>query len=214
VPDPADGDGLLAIPNEIFTVSFDNVPHLSALLKFQICDEQPQVSIASLDVLDPRLPTRIARPPPPPARAATNPFLAVMNALAPNFNLNVLKKRKTPALEEWGGMKFYCPLTKICTISADRMRMHMEGDMYKRMAAETPSWNDSAERRELLQDLEEAEALEEQQKRAKMVLNAAASAANPGLGKGGKGGKGKSKGIKGGNNSKDNGGDRNRGDSK
>mmetsp|Transcript_13856 Transcript_13856/g.39442 ORF Transcript_13856/g.39442 Transcript_13856/m.39442 type:complete len:121 (-) Transcript_13856:75-437(-) len=83
------------------------------------------------------------------------------------------RKRARPVQEEWGGMKFHCPLTKICTLTPDRMRLHVQGDFYKRMAASTPDWEDSTGKKEFLQILEEAEALEEQQRKArKAVLTA------------------------------------------
>merc|ERR1712226_1267693 len=64
VPEPVDEDSLLNIPMEIFMTSFDDIPHISQMLKFQVIEDQPQLSVAALDMLDPRLPTRIARPPP------------------------------------------------------------------------------------------------------------------------------------------------------
>lgn len=158
VPEPLDEDSLLSVPMEIFMISFDDVPHLSLLLRFQVCDDQPQVSVAGLDVLDPRLPTRIARPPPP---KTPNPLLAVMNSLTPGH------KRGRQAQEEWGGMKFYCPLTKICTMTPERMRMHVQGDLYKKMAAKTPGWEDSAEKKEMMEIVQEAEAAEESHNKAR-----------------------------------------------
>merc|ERR1719221_1861284 len=110
------------------------------LLKFLISDEQSRDSVTSLDVLDPRLPTRIARPPP----VKQNPVLAPP-----------IGKRRRTQREEWGGMKFFCSLTKICTPTAERMRAHMQGDFYKRMAAEKPDWDSSTERKELILDIEE-----------------------------------------------------------
>lgn len=180
IPEPAEEDSMLSLPMEIFMISFDDLPHLSMLLKFLVCEEQPQTSVASLDVLDPRLPTRIARPPPP---KPPSPLLAMVNSMLPG-----MKKRQRTVQEEWGGMKFHCSLTKICTMTADKMRMHMAGDLYKRLAADTPSWEESAEKKELILDLEEEEA-EEQQKRARM----GPSHDRPQDG-GKKGGKGKGKG--------------------
>lgn len=54
-------------------------------------------------------------------------------------------------------MKFYCSLTKICTPSCEKMREHMEGELYKRFAARDSNWEGSEEKRDLLFDLEEAE---------------------------------------------------------
>lgn len=157
VPEPFDEDALLSIPMEIFMVSFDDVPHISLLLKFQICDAQPQVSIASLDVLDPRLPTRISRPPPVKDQQREHQSGSSLTG----------KKRKKPAPEEWGGMKFYCPLTKIYTASAEKMRLHMSGELYKRLAASTLGWKGGADEADMLFDIEEAEAIEEQAKKKK-----------------------------------------------
>ena len=32
-------------------------------------------------------------------------------------------------------MKFFCPLTKICTATPEKMREHMEGELYKQFVA-------------------------------------------------------------------------------
>ena len=61
---------------------------------FQRCQDQPNISHAQLDVLDPRLPTRVARPAPAPPPAA--PALPPPPALP--------KKRSRPKEEEWLGM--------------------------------------------------------------------------------------------------------------
>jgi len=171
VPEAFDEESLLSIPMEIFMISFDDIPHLSLLLRFQVCEEQPPASVASLDVLDPRLPTRIARPPPP---KTPSPLLAALG----------LGGRRRARAEEWGGMRFFCPLTQICAPTAERMRAHMQGELYRRLAAGTPGWEASPERRDLLADLEEAEALEEQQKRARLA--GAGRAKGKGRGKGGR----------------------------
>lgn len=176
ISEPADEDSLLSVPMEVFMLSFEEVPHVSLLLRYQVCDAQPQVSIASLDVLDPRLPTRIARPAPP---KPLNPLLAAVNSMVPNPGATTMGKKKPRLVhEEWGGMKFYCPLTKICTVTADRMRLHMEGDLFKRLAASTPSWEDSPEKKALIEQLEEAEAIEEQQKRARRAVTVTNSASS------------------------------------
>lgn len=175
VPEPVDEDSLLCIPMEIFMISFDELPHISMLLRYVVCEDQPQVSVSSLDILDPRLPTRIARPPPP---KSSNPLVAAMNALVPGG-----RKRGRQAEEEWGGMKFFCPLTKICTMTPDRMRLHMSGDLYKRLAASTAGWEESQDKKDLIAAIEDAEALEEQQKKARKAM-----------GNGPGGGKGKGKG--------------------
>merc|ERR1712232_301040 len=178
VPEPVDEDSLLNIPMEIFMTSFDDIPHISQMLKFQVIEDQPQLSVAALDMLDPRLPTRIARPPPP-------------KILSPLQNMMANQAKKRAREEgEWGGMKFHCPLTKICAPTADRMRLHMQGDLYKKMAAATPGWEDSPEKKLLLELLSEAELHEMQQQRARKAINAA-SAALSGLGKGKGKGKGK-----------------------
>mmetsp|Transcript_13857 Transcript_13857/g.39446 ORF Transcript_13857/g.39446 Transcript_13857/m.39446 type:complete len:83 (-) Transcript_13857:412-660(-) len=70
-------------------------------------------------------------------------------------------------------MKFHCPLTKICTLTPERMRLHMKGDFYARMAGNAPGWEDSTDRKEFLQDLEEAEALEGQHKRTRGAIGTA-----------------------------------------
>lgn len=159
VAEPSDEELLLSIPMEIFMTSFDELPHLSAILRFLICEEQLPGSVANLEILDPRLPTRITRPPPP---KTPNPLLM------PGSHFG--KKRSKPPVEEWGGMKFYCPATNICTMTAQAMRQHMQGDLYKRIAASTPGWEDSSEKKDLLQDLEEADMLQEQAKRARRAL--------------------------------------------
>lgn len=142
VQEPPDEDSMLSVPMEIFMISFDEIAHISLLLRYQVCDDQPQLSVATLDVLDPRLPTRIARPPPPKSSPA---FAGGAGG----------KKRKLE--EEWGGMKYMCPLTKICTMTPSSMRQHLNGDLYKRMAASTPGWEDSQEKKTMLEILDEAE---------------------------------------------------------
>ena len=61
--------------------------------------------------------------------------------------------------DEWGGMKFHCPLTDICTATAEMMRRHMEGDLYKKMAAANPSWEESSKKRMRLDLLAETQEL-------------------------------------------------------
>eukprot|EP00929_Paragymnodinium_shiwhaense_P113524 TRINITY_DN81805_c0_g1_i1.p1 TRINITY_DN81805_c0_g1~~TRINITY_DN81805_c0_g1_i1.p1 ORF type:complete len:505 (+),score=123.21 TRINITY_DN81805_c0_g1_i1:92-1606(+) len=159
VPEPVDEDSLLNIPMEIFMISFDAIPHVSQMLKFQVVDDQPQVSVATLDVLDPRLPTRIARPPPAKGQAAPQ------GVPAPG------RKRCRPDEEEWGGMKFHCPLTGICTMTADRMRLHMSGDYYKKKVAGNPGWEHSTDLKNLKIDLDLAEQLEKQQAQTRKALS-------------------------------------------
>ena len=105
--------------------------------------DQPPISQAQVDVLDPRLPTRVARPAPPPPPAPNTPPPP--------------KKRSRPKVEEWGEMKFYCPLTKICTATSEKMREHMAGELYKSYAAKDSNWETSEEKKDLIFDLEEAE---------------------------------------------------------
>lgn len=169
VKDPLE-ESPLSMPMEVFLTSFDDLPHLNAVLQFQICEDQPRVSVPLLEVLDPRLPTRISRPalPKGPGIVDARPS----------------RKRSRPPEEEWAGMKFYCSLTKICTVSAEKMRLHLAGDLYKRLASQTPGWEASDERADLLSDLQEAEVLEEQQKRAKRVEEAKGKGAKDGKGKG------------------------------
>jgi len=151
VPEPSDDDSLLLLPMEVFMLSLDDVPHICTLLKYQVRNDQPPPSIPTLDVLDPRLPSRVVRPP---------------SAKGPNAAM-VTPAGKRKVYEEWGGMKFFCPLTAICTMTADRMRLHMQGDLYKRLSSSTPGWEDSEDKKSLLSQLQEAEAMEEKQKRAR-----------------------------------------------
>merc|ERR1712113_167629 len=109
--------------------------------------------MTSLDIIDPRLPTRVARPPLPKFTFPT----PMTDAYG----------RKRLRHEDWGGMKFFCSVTSICTASSDQMRKHMEGDLYKRMAAASSTWEDSQEKKTLMQLLEEAETYEAAQKKAK-----------------------------------------------
>ncbi len=37
-------------------------------------------------------------------------------------------------------MKFFCPLTKICTATPEKMREHMEGELYKQFVAKDTGW--------------------------------------------------------------------------
>lgn len=155
VPEPTDDDSLLLLPMEVFMLSLDDVPHICSLLKYQVRDDQPPPSIPTLDVLDPRLPSRIVRPP---------------SAKAPNVNLVTATGKRKNVYEEWGGMKFFCPLTAICTMTADRMRLHMQGELYKRLASTTPGWEDSQDKKALMDQLQEAEEMEAKQKRARSGL--------------------------------------------
>lgn len=163
VPQPLDEDALLSIPMEIFQVGFEELPHVSMLLRYRIFDQQSEASVTSLDVLDPRMPTRISgqRPPPQPP----NPLLTALSQLVAHAGLGT-RKRPRAKQEDWGGMHFFCPLTKICTVTSERMRLHMSGDMYKRMAASSPDWESSVEKRDLMLDLEEAEQEAERQRKA------------------------------------------------
>jgi len=150
IPEPGDDDSLLSLPMEVFMLSLDDCPHLCNIMKYQVTpDTPPLFTVPTIEVLDPRLPTRIVRPPPakapPPPPAATN------------------LKRKGNGFEEWGGMKYFCPLTAICTMTADKMRLHMGGDLYKRLASTTPGWEESADKKQLMDLIEE----EERAKRAK-----------------------------------------------
>jgi len=142
IPEPSDEDSLLSLPMEVFMLSLDDVPHLCNIMKYQVTNDQTPGTVPTLEILDPRLPTRIVRPPPKAAPAAP--------AAAANLH-------KIAGYEEWGGMKFFCPLTAICTATADRMRMHMSGDLYKRLASNTPGWEESPDQKRLIDDLEEAE---------------------------------------------------------
>lgn len=150
IPEPGDDDSLLSLPMEVFMLSLDDCPHLCNIMKYQVTpDTPPLFTVPTIEVLDPRLPTRIVRPPPakapPPPPAATN------------------LKRKGNGFEEWGGMKYFCPLTAICTMTAEKMRLHMGGDLYKRLASTTPGWEESADKKQLMDLIEE----EERAKRAK-----------------------------------------------
>lgn len=154
VPQPLDEDALLSIPMEIFQVGFGELPHLSMLLRYRIFDQQSEASVTSLDVLDPRMPTRISgeRPTPQPP----NPLLTALSQLIAHAGVGT-RKRPRAKQDDWGGMHFFCHLTKICTVTSERMRLHMSGDMYKRVAAGSPDWESSVEKRDLVLDLEEAE---------------------------------------------------------
>jgi len=181
VPEPADEESLLTMPMEIFMLSFDELPHISQVLKFQVTSDQPQASTATLDVLDPRLPTRIARP-----NAAQVPTTGRNGGSGPSA---MAKKRARPVHEDWGGMKFYCPLTQICTMTAERMRAHMAGPLYVRLAGKNPGWDESSDKRDLLETLEEVEAQEEEQKRIRKTQNQSGNTHHSGKGSGKNGGK-------------------------
>eukprot|EP00747_Dinoflagellata_sp_TGD_P045490 gnl/TRDRNA2_/TRDRNA2_143868_c0_seq2.p1 gnl/TRDRNA2_/TRDRNA2_143868_c0~~gnl/TRDRNA2_/TRDRNA2_143868_c0_seq2.p1 ORF type:complete len:308 (-),score=59.73 gnl/TRDRNA2_/TRDRNA2_143868_c0_seq2:108-965(-) len=157
IPELAREDALLQFPMEIFQTSFDELPHICLLLQYQVLDDQPQASVTSLELLDPRLPTRISRPKPPPSK---NPLLAVLSSLDDAAVMLAQgrafsKKRKQCLNDEWGGMKFYCRLTQICTMTATQMQHHMQGDLYKRLAASTPGWNEGEDLKRLLRQIEE-----------------------------------------------------------
>merc|ERR1712194_980677 len=100
---------------------------LSVVLKYYVVEEQSGSSVTSLDILDPRLPTRVARPPVVKKEAVAG--------------------QKRNRKEQWGGMRFLCGLTKICTSTAEKMREHMQGELYKKMAADTPTWPGSPEQK-------------------------------------------------------------------
>jgi len=155
VAEPPEEDTCLSIPMEIFCISLDELPHVNQLLRFQVLTDQPPVSVCSLDLLDPRLPGRIARPPQPKGGSQL-----AGGAVASN-------KRMRCNHEEWGGMRFYCSLTKIYTMTADKMRQHMQGQYYSKLAATATGWSDSTDKRELVAMLEEEESEKEKEKRAK-----------------------------------------------
>lgn len=140
---------VLEIPSEIFALPFKTVPHICELLRFQVFEDQTQVSVGSIEVLDPRLPTYIdrdsQRPPPQTARQAI-----------PNIPRSS-QKRQPPLYEEWGGMPFYCSLTKLCTSTAENMRLHMDGEYYKKLAAQSKDWDTSPDKRWLLEKLRQSE---------------------------------------------------------
>jgi len=190
VVEPAMQDSLLCFPLEVFMLTFDEVPHLGQCMKFQIFDDQPPVSMSMIAALDPRMPTRVARPAAPvsPAASAMRASAQVQAVAGP------LRKRSRPKEEEWGEMKFYCSLTKIATATAEKMRAHMSGVLYKRLAADNPGWDTSDDKKDLLLDLE-VDAAEEQAKRAKRDAQAKGKGKSDGKSKGdGKtGGKSKSK---------------------
>merc|ERR1712232_10666 len=177
VAEPSEEESLLAIPMEIFMISFDDVPHLTMLLKYQVVDDQPQASIGSIDILDPRLPTRITRPAPAKSLAANSAAILANR-----------KKRPIQSEEnEWGGMKFHCTLTKISTMTAAQMRLHIAGALYQKMAASTPTWDTCQDKKDLFEILGEAEQLEQYQKRARTAMNATNAAVAAGMKGKGKG---------------------------
>lgn len=141
IPEPSDEDSMLCLPMEVFMLSLDDVPHLCNIMKYQITAEQLPATVPQLEILDPRLPTRIVRPKP-----------TAQPAVAP-----VAAKTVGGRYEEWGGMKYFCPLTAICTNTSEKMRAHMSGDLYKRLAASTPGWEQSGDKKRLIDDLEAAE---------------------------------------------------------
>jgi hypothetical protein len=155
IPEPGDDDSLLSLPMEVFMLSLDDVPHLCNIMKYQVTIDQPPQSVPTLEILDPRLPTRIVRP--APAKAPPPP---------PSMQNTMKRKGQGAGFEEWGGMKFFCPLTAICTSSADKMRLHMSGDLYKRLASNTPGWEESQDKKQLIDMLEEEEK-QDRQKRGK-----------------------------------------------
>jgi len=195
VPRPADEDSLLAVPEEIFMISLDDIQHISSLLKFALHFDQPLSGVPFIDVLDPRLPTRIARPP------AAKVTASVAGAAGTK------RKRMTQQAEEWGGMRFSCPLTLICAPSAEKMRAHMQGELYRRLEKESKDWSTSDQKKDFLADLDEAEAEEAAMKKQRLAGGPPAGQKGDdkpggkgqgGKGKGGKGdkpnGKGKGKG--------------------
>lgn len=151
IPEPVDEDALLSLPMEVFMLSLDDVPHLCNIMKYKVTNEQTPGTVPTLEVLDPRLPTRIVRPPPKPMTG----------------NAAMLLASKRPAgFEDWGGMKFYCPLTAICTMTHHSMRQHMSGDLYKRLSSNTPGWEESVDKKRLMDELSAADA-EDRSKRAR-----------------------------------------------
>jgi hypothetical protein len=168
VPEPSDEDSLLTVPLEIFNISFEGLGHVSQLLRFVICPEQPLNSVSQMDVLDPRLPVRISKPP-KGVDSSANPIMSVMSSLAAGTGLpNAFiggkdtsdrgrrRERHNPR-DPWGDMPFYCQLTKICTYTAQDMREHMRGDLYRRLANNTPGWHDSVDKKDLIHDLDESD---------------------------------------------------------
>lgn len=152
IAEPSDEDSLLCLPMEVFMLSLDDVPHLGNIMKYQVTAEQAIITVPQLEILDPRLPSRIVRPPlkvpiPPPMAAA------------------LAAQKGKMGHEEWGGMKFFCPLTAICTMTADRMRMHMNGDLYKRLANNTPGWEESPDKKRLTEELDTADREERNKRR-------------------------------------------------
>ncbi|CAK0890526.1 unnamed protein product, partial [Prorocentrum cordatum] len=106
VPEPSEGvDRLLCPPAELFSMSFESLPHLSLLLSYRVCYEQAQASVASLDMLDPRLATRMTRS----DKVLSSP---VWNAVTSGAR-GALARVKL--YEDWAGTTFFCPLTKMCT---------------------------------------------------------------------------------------------------
>mmetsp|Transcript_91147 Transcript_91147/g.162269 ORF Transcript_91147/g.162269 Transcript_91147/m.162269 type:complete len:542 (-) Transcript_91147:95-1720(-) len=185
VKEPVAQESLLCMPLEAFMLAFEEVPHIAQCMKFQIFDDQPPVTVVTIAAVDPRMPTRVARP------ASVGPATATaMGALTPvQAAAGPLRKRSRPKDEEWGEMKFYCPLTKIATPTAEKMRAHMSGDLYKRLATSNPGWLTSEDKKDLMLDLE-IDAAEEQAKRAKREAAAGGKGSAKGKGKG----DGKSKG--------------------
>lgn len=153
IPEPGDEDSLLSLPMEVFMLSLDDVPHLCNIMKYQVTADQSPQTVPTLEILDPRLPSRIVRPPP---KVPVPPLAAAVAAAA----------KKAAAVEEWGGMKFFCPLTAICTMTVDKMRMHLNGELYKRLASNTPGWEESPDKKRLMDELEKSEA-EERNKRSR-----------------------------------------------
>eukprot|EP00747_Dinoflagellata_sp_TGD_P186000 gnl/TRDRNA2_/TRDRNA2_42808_c0_seq1.p1 gnl/TRDRNA2_/TRDRNA2_42808_c0~~gnl/TRDRNA2_/TRDRNA2_42808_c0_seq1.p1 ORF type:complete len:522 (-),score=93.44 gnl/TRDRNA2_/TRDRNA2_42808_c0_seq1:65-1576(-) len=172
VPDVREKEeALLQVPMEMFLMSFEEMAHICLMLRYQVLDEQPQMSITCLELLDPRMPTRIARPTLP--KSSYDQLVQAMNELTGGGNGDASKRQADGRSseycgEEWGGMKFHCQLTKICTLTAEKMRLHMQGDLYKRLAAATPGWDEGQDKKSLILKLEEAEAEEgQQQKKAR-----------------------------------------------
>ncbi|CAK0844452.1 unnamed protein product, partial [Prorocentrum cordatum] len=166
--EPLEEDSLLTVPCEIFHIGFEGLGHISQLLRFVICSEQPLNSVSQMDVLDPRLPVRISKPP-KGMDSSTNPIMSVMSSLAAGTGLpNAFiggkdtsdrgrrRERHNPR-DPWGDMPFYCQLTKICTYTAQDMREHMRGDLYRRLANNTPGWHDSVDKKDLIHDLDESD---------------------------------------------------------
>eukprot|EP00933_Yihiella_yeosuensis_P025586 TRINITY_DN19837_c0_g1_i1.p1 TRINITY_DN19837_c0_g1~~TRINITY_DN19837_c0_g1_i1.p1 ORF type:complete len:630 (+),score=146.11 TRINITY_DN19837_c0_g1_i1:93-1982(+) len=69
----AEQDCPLSIPTEIFTTPFDQISHISNIFKFNIFgDAHPVVQVTNIEMLDPRLPTRVVRISPAQSQSAAS----------------------------------------------------------------------------------------------------------------------------------------------